>query len=137
MLMNMKTAKGSELILSIFMLFTFVGCNSTVPATDPPITTSATVVETAPKPEIAIGYDWRGNWSYDDQRIVEMEQGALAGDDLAVCHSSLVADGKISNRLADQCDRIASRGLAIQKRRQADERRKDEAYDKAHAKAHE
>jgi hypothetical protein len=130
----MKTAKGSELVLSIFTFFMFAGCNSTVPAADPPVTPSPTAVETPTKPEIAIGYDWRGNWSYEDQRIVAMEQGELAGDHLAVCHSSLIADGKISNRLADQCDRIAAKGLVLQKRRQADEKRKDEAYDKAHPK---
>jgi hypothetical protein len=68
-----------------------------------------------------------------------MDQGELAADHLAVCASQLALsmDGgpKLSNRLADECDRIAAKGKQIQAKQDAEEKRKDDAYDKTRSKA--
>ena len=67
-----------------------------------------------------------------DDHIVELEQGELAADHLRVCSNHGVL-GPLSNRLRDECDKIAARGKRIQAQRDAEEKRKDEAYDRAKA----
>lgn len=123
-------------------LFSFlaigVGCqsssvqpqNSAINPTVP--TPESAPAAAAPKSSIAIGYNWRGDWNYTNFQIVEIDQGTLAADTLDSCHASFVAGSEISNRRRDECDRIAAKGLKIQMRRDAEEKRKDDAYDKAH-----
>jgi hypothetical protein len=81
----------------------------------------------------AIGYDWWHERTYVDDRIVEMELGEVAASKLKVCSYHGV-NGPLSNRLRDECDRIAARGKQLQAQRAAEEKRKDDAYDKAHKK---
>lgn len=130
-------------VFTSFMLIIFlvsgIGCESSSanhPDAAPSVTSApaqpASFAAAPKSPAMPAWYNWRGNWNDQDQYIVEMQQGELAADDLAVCHSTLVADGKISNRLRDKCDRIAAKGMAIEQRQAAEEKRKDEAYDKAH-----
>jgi hypothetical protein len=133
----MKVFAAFVLVISGFAL---VGCQSESSSPRPadlnsgPPYTTPSPTPTAPKPEIAVGYDWRNeNWGSQDQSIVELELGTLPADDLAVCHSSYVI-GKLSNRKADGCDKIAARGLALHRRQAAAEKVKDDAYDKAHTK---
>jgi hypothetical protein len=81
----------------------------------------------------AIGYDWWHERTDVDFQIVEMEQGRVAASHLRVCSYHGV-NGPLSNRLRDECDRIAARGKQLQAQRDAAEKRKDDAYDKAHKK---
>jgi len=81
----------------------------------------------------AVGYNWWNERSYLDDRIVEMELGEVAASKLKVCSYHGV-NGPLSNRHRDECDKIAARGKQIQARRAAEEKRKDDAYDKAHKK---
>jgi len=115
-----------------------VGCQSSSvqPQNSAPNPTAPTPepapAATTTKSGVAIGYNWRGDWNYTDFQIVEIDQGTLAADTLQSCNATLVAGSELSNRRRDACDRIAARGMSIQIRREAEEKRKDEAYDKAH-----
>jgi len=127
-----------EIVLSILMTFPLVGCQSSSvsPMNIAPSPTAPSPTVTTPKPAIAIGYDWRGDWTSTDFSIVEMDQGLLPADTLQVCHATLVAGQELSNRKTDECDRIAAKGLVHQMHRDAEEKLKDNAYDKAHPKTH-
>ncbi len=88
----------------------------------------------------AIGYDWRHeNWENyerggDARRIVELDQGEEAGAEMFIC--ACAGDTpQLSNRHRDACDRIAAKGKRIRAQQEAAEKRKDDAYDKAHSRS--
>lgn len=132
--------KGFASLALIVYGIAMVGCQSpSVPNADSTPKTEVTTPNSAPpppKPVTAIGYDWRDeNWGSQDFSIVELTQGSAEASTLKVCHLTFWATTeKLSNRKSDECDRIAAKGLAIQRRRDAEEKRKDDAYDKAHPK---
>lgn len=68
-------------------------------------------------------------WTDMDTEIVELQQGRVAALTLDLCHT----DHKpLSNRRRAECDKIVAEGRRIEARRAAEEKGKDDAYDKAH-----
>jgi|CZKY01.1.fsa_nt_gi hypothetical protein len=104
--------------------------NQVVVSPQQPVTPSARAPHQK-DPNPAPGYDWWNARSYTDYSIVEMDQGRQAASALEVCSYHDV-NGPLSNRRRDECDEIAAIGKRIQEQRAAEEKRKDDAYDRAH-----
>ena|ERR1039458_3097591 len=71
-------------------------------------------------------------WTDMDTQLVEMEQGRAAALTLELCHTDF--SKPLSNRRRAECDKIVANGRRLQARRAAEEKRKDDAYDKTRPK---